>query len=161
MPILNAIVHRLDKDAGETTLRLVPATTELAPSTSLDALLAGVSDAFNAKPKAWGHFAETTPEGEVSSPFASDLAAYLEGNRDFVAFSRDLAQRIATLVAEHLSLAGDLLVALHQLGDTRYLSLALLHHRAGVGIDDELAVVPVHQLNLAQMSLAARLNLSS
>lgn len=35
-----------------------------------------------------------------------------------------------------------------EVGDTRYLSLALLDHREGFGIDDRLAVVPVRQLNL-------------
>ncbi|MDI5892318.1 nucleoid-associated protein YejK [Halomonas rhizosphaerae] len=160
MPILHSIIHRIDKAAGEAPMSLVPATAELPPSPALDDLLAGFNDAFNAKPKAWGHFAETTPEGEVSSPFASELSDYLDGGRDFVAFSRDLAGRIAELVGAHLSLSGDLLVLHHQFGDTRYLSLALLHHREGFGIDANLAVVPVRQLNLAQMTLAARLNLN-
>lgn len=160
MPILHSIIHRIDKAAGEAPLQLVPATAELPPSPALDDLLAGFNDAFNAKPKAWGHFAETTPEGEVSSPFASELADYLDGGRDFARLSRDLAGRIADLVGAHLTLSGDLLVLDHQLGDTRYLSLALLHHREGFGIDAQLAVVPVRQLNLAQMTLAARLNLS-
>lgn len=160
MPILNAIVHRIDKTAGDAPMRLVPAPAELSPSPMLGELLGGVNDAFNAKPKTWGHFAETAPEGEVSSPFASELADTLEGGRDFATFSRDLAQRIATLVGEHLSLSGDLLVLQQQLGDTRYLMLALLHHREGVAIDEALQVVPSRQLNLTQMSLAARLNIS-
>jgi len=160
MPILNAIVHRIADAAGEASMSLVPATVALPVSSALDDLLAGVNDAFNAKPKAWGHFAETTPEGEVSSPLASELGDYLDGGRDFVRFSRDLAARIADLVSAHLSLSGDLLVLDHQVGDNRYLSLALLHHRQGFGIDDQLAVVPVRQLNLTQMSLAARINIS-
>ncbi|CAM3319720.1 nucleoid-associated protein YejK [Halomonas lysinitropha] len=160
MPILNAIVHRIEKAAGEAPMSLVPATSPLPSSPALDDLLAGFNDAFNAKPKAWGHFAETTPEGEVSSPFASELAGYLEGSRDFVAFSRDLAQRIATLVGAHLSLSGDLLVLHHEVGDARFLSFALLHHRAGFAIDEALQVVSARQLNLTQMSLAARLNLN-
>ncbi|MEQ6918225.1 nucleoid-associated protein YejK [Halomonas aquatica] len=159
MPILHSIIHRIDTASGETPT-LVPATQELAPSPALDDLLAGFNDAFNAKPKAWGHFVESTPDGELSSPFASELVDYLDESRDFATFTRDVARRIAELIGDHLSLSGDLLMLDHRVGDTRYLSLALLHHREGFGVDGALSIVPVRQLNLAQMTLAARFNLS-
>jgi nucleoid-associated protein len=44
-------------------------------------------------------------------------------------------------------------------GDARFLLLALLHHREGFGVNDDLAVRPARQLNLTQMSLAARLDI--
>lgn len=158
MPILHSIIHRIDTASGETPA-LTPAGEELASSPAVDDLLAGVNDAFNAKPKAWGHFVDATPEGEVSSPFATELADYLDGGRDFATFSRDVAKRLADLIADHLTLSGDLLMVDQRVGDARYLSLALLHHRSGFGVDDSLAVVPVRQLNLTQMSLAARLDI--
>ncbi|MDT8880518.1 nucleoid-associated protein YejK [Halomonas saccharevitans] len=159
MPILHSIIHRIDTASGETPT-LTPAVEELAPSAALDDLLAGLNDAFNAKPKAWGHFVDATPEGEVSSPFATELADTLDGGRDFVTFSRDVAKRLAELISDHLTLSGDLLMVDQRVGDARYLSLALLHHRSGFGVDDDLAVVPVRQLNLTQMSLAARLDIN-
>ncbi|MDX1464562.1 MAG: nucleoid-associated protein YejK [Halomonas sp.] len=158
MPILHSIIHRIDTASGEAPA-LTPAAEELAPSAALDDLLAGVNDAFNAKPKAWGHFVDATPEGEVSSPFSTELADFLDGGRDFATFSRDVAQRLAELIGDHLTLSGDLLMVDQRVGDARYLSLALLHHRSGFGVDDDLAVVPVRQLNLTQMSLAARLDI--
>lgn len=157
MPILHSIIHRIDTASGETPT-LIPAAEELAPCAALDDLLAGVNDAFNAKPKAWGHFVDATPEGEVSSPFATELAEVLDGGRDFTTFSHDVARRLAELIGDHLTLAGDLLMVDQRVGDARYLLLALLHHRSGFGVDDDLAVMPVRQLNLTQMSLAARLD---
>ncbi|MDI5985532.1 nucleoid-associated protein YejK [Halomonas sp. M4R5S39] len=163
MPILHSIVHRIDKETGETPATLAPATVELAPSPAQDDLLEGINKAYHAKPKAWGHFladADEEDAGSGSSAFPASLVAYLEDERDFVAFSRELGERIAALVAAHLSLSGHLLVAHTRQGDTETLTLALLHHREGFGIGDDLAVAPVRQLNLSQMSLAARLNLS-
>ncbi|MFY0990537.1 nucleoid-associated protein YejK [Halomonas sp. C05BenzN] len=161
MPILHSIIHRIDKGAGDRPARLDAATAELPPSDTLDALLEAANKAYHAKTKAWGHFADpSSGEGEAASPLAGELHAYLEGTLDFVALTRQLAERVAALVDEHLSVSGELLFLDTRFGDTHYLLLALLHHREGFGVDADLSLVPARQLNLAQMSLAARLNLS-
>lgn len=157
MPILHSIIHRIDKDSGETPARLEAAGGELAPSPALDDLLAGLGDAYHAKAKAWGRFTE---EGEAANLFAGELAAYLAGTTRFLDLTCTLAERLTVLIDAHLPAGGYVLVVDQQQGDTRYLSLALLHHRQGFGVDASLAVVPSHQLNLTQMTLAARLNLT-
>ncbi|MDN3522134.1 nucleoid-associated protein YejK [Halomonas ramblicola] len=157
MPILNAIVHRIDKPSDQPA-RLVPADAALPASDTLDALLEGLTRAYHAKGKAWGHFAE--PGSEAASPLAAELADHLAGERDFVAFTRGVAERVTALVDAHLSLSGELLFLDTRFGDARFLTLALLHHREGFGVDDARAVVPARQLNLAQMSLAARIDLA-
>lgn len=167
MPILNAIVHRLEGPAGDQPPRLEPAARVLAPDASLDALLEGLNKAYHAKTKAWGHFRDTEGDdqgneehSEPVSPLAGELAEYLAERGDFVAFTRAIAERMARLVGAHLSLGGELLFLDTRFGDARFLTLALLHHREGFAVDEHLAVVPARQLNLAQMSLAARIDLA-
>jgi nucleoid-associated protein len=157
MPILNAIVHRLEK-SGDTPARLVPAEVPLRLCEALDALLEGLNKAYHGKTKAWGHFASEGSE-QVSS-LEEALTDYLAERRDFVAFTRDIAGRLTSLVEAHLPLGGDLLCLDTRFGDARFLTLALLHHREGFAVDEALTVVPTRQLNLAQMSLAARLDLT-
>ncbi|GHE21970.1 nucleoid-associated protein [Halomonas urumqiensis] len=163
MPIHHSIIHRIvhpaDTGSDDASGGVVPSSTELTPSEHLDALLEGVNKAFHAKNKSWGHFAGPGDDAE-SSALPAELRDYLEGNSDFSLVTRQWAERVAKLVAEHLSLSGDLLFLDYQFGDTRYLSLALLHHREGFCVDDAHRIVPARQLNLAQMSLAARLNIS-
>jgi len=157
MPILNAIVHRIEK-AGDAPARLLPAESSLPLSDALDALLEGLNRAYHGKTKAWGHFAA---EGsEQGSPLAGELADYLADGRDFVALTRTLAERLTALLDAHLSVSGDLLVLETRFGDGHFLTLALLHHREGFAVDPQLALVPARQLNLAQMSLAARIDLA-
>ncbi|MDR5902757.1 nucleoid-associated protein YejK [Halomonas icarae] len=161
MPILNAIVHRIEK-GGDAPARLLPASEPLSESEALEAMLEGLTRAYHAKNKAWGHFAERgqDDESDAASPLAMELTAYLEEQRDFVAVTRDLAGRLATLLDAHLSVSGDLMVLDTRFGDARFLTLALLHHREGFAIDDDLQPTPARQLNMTQMSLAARLDIS-
>ncbi|OLU16829.1 hypothetical protein BVH01_09655 [Pseudomonas sp. PA1(2017)] len=48
----------------------------------------------------------------------------------------------------------------YQQGTTDYLAIALLHHADGVALDDSLQPVPAKQLDLGQLHLASRINLS-
>ncbi|WP_253443422.1 nucleoid-associated protein YejK [Halomonas sp. Y3] len=160
MPILNAIVHRIEKPDGAAA-RLLAAEQPLPPSDALDALLEGLNKAYHAKSKAWGHFRDADDaEGAAPSSLAGELADYLAERRDFVALTRAIAERLAPLVEAHLPLGGDLLCLDTRFSDARFLTLALLHHREGFAVDDTLRVTPARQLNLAQMSLAARLDLA-
>lgn len=161
MPILHSIVHDIDKAGSDQPARLRPATTELTASPLLEELLARFHDAYHAKTKAWGHFLGPGEAGPGSEPtFAVLLAGYLDGDSDFVEFSRSLAERLLTLVDAHLSTSGHLLCVDYRQGETHYLGLALLHQRDGFGIDASLQVVPSTQLNLARMSLGLRINLT-
>ncbi|QTF94261.1 nucleoid-associated protein YejK [Halomonas sp. BM-2019] len=161
MPILNAIVHRIET-SGDAPARLVAAEATLPPTDALDALLEGLNKAYHGKSKAWGHFRDATQSAgsEPASPLAAELGDYLAERRDFVALTREFAGRLASLLDAHLSVSGDLVVLDTRFGDARFLTLALLHHREGFAVDEALTVVPARQLNLAQMSLAARVDLS-
>lgn len=156
MPLLHSIVHRLDPSPEGDRLILTPASVEHGESEAMADLVATLNDAYNTKPKGWGRFAE---EG-ASSPFPAWLTRYQQGERDFATFTREVAERLCTLLAEQLSVSGYLIFSHSRQGDTETLNLALVHQRAGVGIDGEHRAVPAAQLNLGRFSLAARVNLS-
>ncbi|OWG35812.1 nucleoid-associated protein YejK [Stutzerimonas stutzeri] len=61
---------------------------------------------------------------------------------------------------EYLSTGGHVLFAHYQQGMTDYLAIALLHHSEGVAVTDALDVTPAKHLDLGQLHLAARINIS-
>lgn len=60
----------------------------------------------------------------------------------------------------NLSVGGHVYVCHYQQGLSEYLTVALLHHREGVSVGEDLAVSPTRHLDLSQLHLAARINLS-
>lgn len=156
MPVLQSIVHRLDPSPDGDRLVLAPATVPHSDSAVISELVSMVSDAYNTKPKGWGHFVE----GEGASPLAGWLVAYLDGQRDFVDVTREIAERLCGLLEERLAVGGFLLFAHNRVGDTEFFSLALLQQRQGIGIDEAHHAVPAAQLNAGQPTLAARINLT-
>lgn len=156
MPILNSIIHRIDKQVSDSPAQLVAATQVLPESPALEDLLSGLKDVYHRKTKAWGRFDDAAGE----SGFAADMAGYLAKTLDFVALTRALGEKLLPLVDDHLPIGGHLLLVDYQQGDARYLLLALLHHRDGFVIDEQLNIAAGRQLNLAQLSLAARLDIA-
>lgn len=156
MPLLNSIVHRLDPSPEGNRLTLVASPEAHADHPVMADLMAGVNDAYNTKPKGWGRFLE----GAGASPFSGWLAAFLKGERDFATFTRETAERLCTLLEDRLSVGGYLLCGHYRQGDAEHLTLALLYQRQGIGIDDRFTAVPAVQLNLGQLTLATRINLT-
>nr|WP_297459813.1 nucleoid-associated protein YejK [uncultured Halomonas sp.] len=156
MPILRSIVHLIDKQADGTPATLHARDSELAASQALEHLLDDLNDSYNAKPKIWGLFNADS----VTYPFSGWLGRYLEGG-DFVAFSRQAADHLKTLMeGNNLSVGGHVLFALYRQGESDYLAIALLHHSDGVSVTESLDVAPARQLDLGQLHLAARIDLS-
>jgi len=60
----------------------------------------------------------------------------------------------------NLSTGGHVLFAHYQQGMTDYLAIALLHHSEGVTVTESLDVAPAKHLDLGQLHLAARINIS-
>ena len=132
--------------------------SELAASDAIENLLADLNDSYNAKQgKAWGFF-----HGESGAyPLSGWLKQYLDEEKDFTAFSRIAVEHLQKLMEEsNLSTGGHILFAHYQQGMTEYLAIALLHHSEGVAVNAELDVMPSRHLDLGQLHLAARINLS-
>lgn len=158
MPIRHCIVHLIDKKPDGSPAVLHARDSELAASDAIENLLADLNDNYNAKQgKAWGLF-----HGESGAyPFSGWLKQYLEQEKDFTSFSRIAVEHLQKLMEEsNLSTGGHVLFAHYQQGMTEYLAIALLHHSEGVAVNAELDVTPSRHLDLGQLHLAARINLS-
>lgn len=158
MPIRHAIVHLIEKKPDGSPAVLHARDAELAQSQAIDNLLADLNESYNAKPnKAWGFFQEESG----AYPFSGWLQAYLQEEQDFAGFSRQACEHLARLMSEsNLSVGGHVLLAHYQQGMTDYLAIALLHHSEGVNVTETLEVTPARHLDLGQLHLAARINLS-
>ncbi|MBS9726674.1 nucleoid-associated protein YejK [Stutzerimonas stutzeri] len=158
MPINHIIVHQIDKKPDGTPAVLHPRDTELPVSQATENLLADLNHGYNAKAgKGWGLFHE--PSGAY--PFSGWLSQYLDGTTDFTAFSHQAVEHLQKLMEEsNLSTGGHVLFAHYQQGMTDYLAIALLHHSEGLTVTDALDVTPARHLDLGQLHLAARINLS-
>ena len=158
MPIRHCIVHHIDKKPDGSPAILHARDTEVGVSDAMENLLADLNDSYNAKQgKAWGFF-----HGESGAyPLSGWLKKYLDDVTDFTAFSRVAVEHLLTLMEEsNLSTGGHILFAHYQQGMTDYLAIALLHHSDGVAVNAELDVTPSRHLDLGQLHLAARINLS-
>ncbi|WP_110686388.1 nucleoid-associated protein [Salinicola aestuarinus] len=177
MPILNACAHRIDKSGNDQPANLTGGQAS-GDTDAAAALLASFNASFHQKPKAWGYFAtadesvevETDAEGaeidaaaETStggSRFAVELERYRQGELDFTAFTRWAAEGLMPIIDAHLSTGGHWWFVHSRQGEAEFLTLALLHQREGYAIDDTLGVVVAQQLNLGQLMLAARIDLT-
>ncbi|GAC1032411.1 nucleoid-associated protein YejK [Pseudomonas sp. No.21] len=158
MPIRHCIVHLIDKKPDGSAAVLHARDSELGESKAIENLLADLNESYNAKQgKAWGLFHEESG----AYPFSGWLKDYMEGGRDFTAFSREAVAHLQKLMEEsNLSTGGHVLFAHYQQGMTDYLAIALLHHNEGVTVTDALDLAPARHLDLGQLHLAARINLS-
>ena len=158
MPIRHCIVHLIDKKPDGTPAVLHARDSELAESSAIENMLADLNESYNAKQgKAWGLFHAESG----AHPFSGWLKEYLEGGKDFTAFSRVAVEHLQKLMEEsNLSVGGHVLFAHYQQGMTDYLAIALLHHSEGVAVTDQLDVTPSRHLDLGQLHLAARINIS-
>ncbi|WP_409286767.1 nucleoid-associated protein YejK [Pseudomonas guariconensis] len=158
MPIRHCIVHHIDKKPDGSPAILHARDTEVGVSDAMENLLADLNDSYNAKQgKAWGFFHAESG----AYPLSGWLKKYLDDVTDFTAFSRVAVEHLSTLMEEsNLSTGGHILFAHYQQGMTDYLAIALLHHSDGVAVNAELDVTPSRHLDLGQLHLAARINLS-
>ncbi|WP_407315155.1 nucleoid-associated protein YejK [Pseudomonas sp. nanlin1] len=158
MPIRHCIVHLIDKKPDGTPAVLHARDSELSESTAIENLLGDLNDSYNAKQgKAWGFFHAESG----AHPFSGWLKEYFDGGSDFTAFSRVAVEHLQKLMEEsNLSVGGHVLFAHYQQGMTDYLAIALLHHSEGVAVTSDLDVTPSRHLDLGQLHLAARINMS-
>ena len=157
MPIRHSIIHQIDKKPDGSPAVLHISDTQLVESQATENLLNELNMAYNAKAgKAWGFFHAQSG----AHPFSGWLKAFVEGG-DFVEFSRTAVEHITKLMEEsNLSVGGHALFAHYQQGMTEYLVIALLQHSESVTVNADLSVTPSKHLDLRNIHLAARINLS-
>jgi len=158
MPIRNIEIHHIQKLPDGSPAVLTAANAPLSVNEHLENLLADLNEAYNAKQgKRWGLFHESSG----AYPLSGWLKDYLDGGSEFSVFSRNSVEHLQMLMEEsNLSTGGYVLVAHYAQGMTDYLQVAVLHHNQGIAVTDSLDVEPARHLDLTQLHLAARINLS-
>lgn len=158
MALRHCVIHHIDKKPDGSPAALHQAHGELPDSQATESLLADLNEAYNAKQgKAWGLFHPASG----AHPFSGWLQSYMDGNTGFLEFSNESVEHLVKLMEEsNLSVGGHVLFAHYVQGMTDYLSIALLHHSDGVAVTDKLEVAPARHLDISQLHLAARINLS-
>ena len=166
-----SIVHQVYQDPqGEFGLRFSPEA--LHSEAEVSALLAELSDVYNAKPgKGYASFVsaedpfyaaareagEAIPEPE----FPQLLTSWLASENDFVAFSQQVAKLLqAELSRYSFAEPGFLLLADYQQNTDRILLVSFLPVRDGVMVQPDLSVHKSPQLDVSKIQLAARINLT-
>ena len=158
MPVRHAIVHLIEKKPDGSPAILHSATTELTETSALDHLMSDLNENYNAKQgKAWGFF---HPESGAH-PLSGWLKEYLNEGKTFTELSLIAVEHLQQLMEEsNLTSGGHVVFAHYQQGMTEYLTIALVHHSEGVAVSESLEVIPSRHLDLSQLHLAARINLS-
>ncbi|WP_027350243.1 nucleoid-associated protein [Halotalea alkalilenta] len=156
MSIIHCILHRFAREPDGVTQRLDLSERSLSEDEASAGLLDTLSARFNGKPRLWGGFAA---EGE-ERVFSERLGAYLSGELDFVAFSRQAAERLASLMRASEQPRDGQLVMLHtKRGEIEQLWIALLPEGETLGVDEQGELVARRTLNFNAFDLAARVEL--
>jgi len=158
MPVLHAVVHRIDKKPDGSPSVFTKAAKELPDSPGRDNLTVELGATYNAKTgKAWGYFHEESG----AYPLRRWLAQYLAGGETFINFTATAAQHLQWLLDESsLAAGGPLLIAHYRQGLTDYLFLALLQEAETVLLEDDLRASVVRHVDTGALAFAARINLT-
>ncbi len=158
MPIHAAIIHQIARKPGENAGILHLRDSLLPLDDHLEHLLGDLNEHYNARTtKVWGLFSDD----HASFPLSGWLSAWLDEQQDFLALSCQCAERLNSLMNESpMALGGHLLLAHYRQGMSDFLLVALLPHSQGVSIDASQSLQGVRHLDLAQVQMAARINLS-
>jgi nucleoid-associated protein len=158
MSIHHSIVHFIEKKPDDSPATVQLSEEALPNSTAVQHVLADLNDSYNSKPsKAWGLFQADSTQW----PLQSWLSSYLAEQTDFVQFSRQALEHLKKQLDDNnLSLSGHVLFAHYQQGMTEHLIIAVLQHSDGMVISEGLDIAAARHLDLSQLHLAARINLS-
>ncbi len=158
MSLHHCIVHFIDKKPDDSPAVINARSESLPLSSALQHLLADINDSYNSKPsKAWGFFQTDSAE----FPLPGWLGDYLAEKIDFIQFSQYAIEHLKKQLDEaNITLSGHVLFAHYQQGMTDYLTIVVLQHSDGIVISAGLDVDSARHLDLSQMHLATRINLS-
>ncbi|SHI19468.1 nucleoid-associated protein YejK [Ferrimonas marina] len=161
-----AILHAVNQGAdGQLECRLRP--QPLAQSLALDDLVGELHRLYTAKAgKGYGHFGvplndDGEPDGEANEAFLEAMTAWHSGQQGFVEFSAKAGQLLGQELAKYdFATGGYLLLAAYSHIASNYLFVALLSPKASVSVSDEMDVQGSEYLDLSNMQLAARIDLT-
>ena len=156
MSITNLIVHRIERRPDAENSELRTRTTPLASNNICESFLEDLVSSYNKKgDKGHGAF------GGDATEFRSKLEDYMEERLPFTEFSLTVAEGLKDKLDEAgMFPGGFILVAHYTSGLTGYLMVATLPPATSTTITEQLELSDTTHLDLARLSLAARINLS-
>ncbi|WP_095498171.1 nucleoid-associated protein YejK [Paraferrimonas haliotis] len=159
--IIHAIVAQND---GKLACRLRP--QPLKDSQALTHTIEELHRIYTAKPgKGYGFFglpeSETDTAAEVNTDFKEALAAYRQNQLGFVEFSSKAGELLQNELAKYdFAQGGFLLLSSYSHLADDYLFVALLSAKQSLTVNDDMELRQNDHLDLANLQLAARVNLS-
>ncbi len=157
MPIHHCVIHFLEKKPDDSPASLNLSAEPLSDQDKLENLLADLNHHYNSKPsKSWAFF-----NNNQSTGLAQQLELLLTEQLDFYSLSEQLAKAWQkTLNEQQIFMRAHLCLMHYRQGAGDYLLITFLPQTQGFSINAALELTDVQHLDLSQMSLAARINLS-
>ena len=161
MSITNLIVHRIERHPDTETSELRTRATPLTSNTVSESFLEDLIAAYNKKSdKGYGTFAGSAADDEAA-PFGNQLTDYIEQRLPFTEFSLNVAENIKDKLDQAgMFPGGFILVGHYTSGLTNYLLIATLPPATSTTITEQLELSDTTHLDLARLSLAARINIT-
>lgn len=155
MPIYNCVIHFAEKKADGSAASLQLAQQPLSGQETCEALLLEFNQQFNAKPgKAMGFL-------RTDSALAQQLPLLIQQPEQLLQLSRQLAEKWQQSIQnDEIFIRSHLCFMHYSHSMSDFLAVALVPQSLSLGVDQELALEQVRHLDLAQMQLAARINLN-
>ncbi len=161
-----AIIHTIHQNSeGQLECRL--RTSPLKQSLAADDLVAELHRLYTAKAgKGYGYFgvptlADGQPAGEANPLFKEAMVAWQAGELGFVEFSAQAGQLLGQELAKYDFAAGGYLLLAHYVHiANHYLFVALMSPKPSVAISPEMEVQGMEHLDLSNMQLTARIDLT-
>ncbi|TKB48452.1 nucleoid-associated protein YejK [Ferrimonas sediminicola] len=156
-----AILHAVQRD-GEGELRCKLRPQPLEYSDALDELLGELHRLYTAKAgKGYGYFGVPEGEDEANPAFSEALTQWHTGNLGFVEFSGRAGKLLEQELAKYdFAQGGYLLMAAYNHIACDYLFVALMSPKPSVSVSQEMEVHGSEHLDLSNLQLAARIDLS-
>ena len=155
MPILNSIVHRLEKERNtKSVLKL--RDTILDVNEPVENLLSEIKKVYNNKTgKSYGIF-----ESDITIyPFSNYLKNHIDKKLEFIDFTKKAMSLFKSKIDVANLATGGYVLFIHY---DNYLMIVMLNDKSGVTIDDKtLEVLDASHLELDKLHLAARIDLYS
>ncbi|NRA55358.1 MAG: nucleoid-associated protein YejK [Gammaproteobacteria bacterium] len=156
--IKHIILHQINTTAeGDVTFSARDQV--LSPTRDVELLVSELHRIYNSKQgKGYGYFID---DEEGQGVFARSLSDYLDQDNDFVAFSQQAIQLLQTELSKYnFAEQGYLMLANYTHTASHYLFVALISPKDSIVVDESLDVLSNQHLELNNLQLAARIDLS-
>ena len=157
MEVIAAVLHRIDKRAGDTIVHLDSATSELAVDDTVRRVATQVRGLYK-RGVVYGAF-EPDEENYRFQPYLRDYVACDEGS--FFDFSVKSVERLrAEMVKTPASAGGYIMFVRYTEQGDDYLFVLMLNNKIGASVGDDLTLEKSIHLDLDKLYVAARINIT-